>query len=1727
MVTNSSSTQPAGLGFCDILEEVDAHRDSWPELHPLPAEVLDLLEQINKLDTKSDSIWSRVEKHTAEDSQDCQAKANELRILWAKKQPLFDDYERTCRGLIVAHSPKVKTWLISLFNNILSRLKSSGYSVDDIMIVDAATVEFITDSPDADPDTPRRPRMKLKRGGALLTPNSNGAFESETRKRKRAPNLQIAQKRPRIEGTRNSIHFNAVYQNKRAARKHIIIRRPEDEARPGKFFILRCEEHDLHFDDSPLQAGLAHLVDKHQHQDASFDAVVENFGYEVIGCDDEKLAQNNMVAKEAFERGDNRARDSIRVRPSPSPERRSKGTNRETKKGRSARARRKRGEPINPTDLIPGNVYIIYWAASKQWFAGMLLPVQDLESVGIDDTVENMGLLNNIPPCYQYDSSSQSFSWAEGYEDGGPNASEQHFAFMFFEGVAFPDESHVAWIPLNEIQKWDEDQARLIEHSEQAFEYLKEQKLKQQPRQLGPHDEIPHSTNENSTWDFAPRSHVTESSTNLLPAQGTETASPHTAQEADTTEQAEEVPKDTDLEPEKAVQTNEQPDKTADEDIVMDSQENSAESVPQQPSEDSEDIVMETPEVVADEPSQQELQEYPESDGGDQEMILDTQEDPAEKVPSPRHLEETKTERQKPDSLQDPGADGFSSAESATSPKQPEEIHAEREKPESHEEPGTDRLSIDENVTLPKQPEETQRGPEDSVSPTEQGGERLSSADLQNLLDEGVDLEFHLSQSEQRESVDSPSPSVAPETTSLTQATHNFVNKTREQSHPLHNPVAMEPAPPKRDSIVPESSREQTPQPRLSYADMGRAASFSESSSVTGSFSAPNVAASNGTTIINSGVSLRVITIIGDSATFGSVSAIRATITNTATPTGSITTACLIPVIRQITGFNNTATIRGFTTFDSTTSTRIIISISGSLLLAFILTVLSSTVPNFIPPTHVTTVYVVISASGSFTEQPNIRPTSQTSQVLAPPRPSSVETVPPAATQPRSEVLRHPHALEAKKISQSPVKSPQPKKETPEVNPKASVAVILLNGGSVEQARSQSTAPGHKGVDDNLPQRPTVHQQHSEPVPTSTGPLVTSASKPGSPAPRRPLPQGRPSPKPSASPVKSRGAPQAKASQHQVASSSQPASSQPASTIQQTPAAQPSPRLPPMEVPQPRSVAEKTPVVQPNRPAQQLPSHQPSVRHASRPASPASRPSPRLPPMDVPRSAPPSQAPFIPHTLVSQQKSPSPVPVPQPRSVPQDPSATQAPEHRPSPSLPPMDVPQSASPLQGHYVPHTMLAQQHAALSNPPDSTTKEDSSSQPVASPRQPSTSFQRPGSALQGKVASPPMPSPRQAAASISRPHSAVQNHVGSPQMYSPRPSPIEVSRPSLAYQGSSTQYPMPSPRGPYAVPVAPPQGSPHQTLRHFLPLGNDIYGQNSVTQRHWTPTGELSPRLPSMEAQLPPMRLPNISRPRSGPHAAPNTMASPQKNTMGSPPVQQMAHLMQSPRQSAAEIPRPHTAANMRPPSAMSPMLGHAEPPRPNSSYAQNVPFHAPLPTMIPAHSNPHYQSSAPSAHRYAKPNPPPGHIRRHSESGTFHHTQQYALGDSPQIANSTPRSHQSHELDPNIRCYMAPFLPELSPNVRKALLRHLGTNQQDLFPGDFLNAENKYRCLLCRETTPEPREFIDHLKMRCPMLEEIYKQDREEKAKEAMRAKGSMQTKRKSQAPQAKKNARVRC
>ncbi|KAJ4111348.1 hypothetical protein NW768_011925 [Fusarium equiseti] len=372
---------------------------------------------------------------------------------------------------------------------LFSRPGLKSLDMNSANLIDAVNLSADTDEAASSISEQKRDSSlgrRYRTNFTTFTANHHGVFEA--RKRKGSHNVAHSSKRARVESTRKSVHYDAVYQNNRAAKKHIIVRSPTANSKQsGEYHIIRCDIHNISFDKNPVHNAAKHLRAQHEVADADHDTVIEHFGVEVIGCDDEKLDQNNKAAQEAFKKGQNGADDCIIVREDLPPVESPQTTKfkklslpaQRIKRRKATRSQLRKGKQEDydyQLELVPGKVYAIYWNETKSWFPALLLPLHDLASIGIHESFLNMGLVRPTPLCYEYDSSSQKFTWANGYEDGGPQCLERHYPFIFFEEEEkkFPEECQKAWIPLYDIMPWNEDEARRIDHSERALEYLRE-----------------------------------------------------------------------------------------------------------------------------------------------------------------------------------------------------------------------------------------------------------------------------------------------------------------------------------------------------------------------------------------------------------------------------------------------------------------------------------------------------------------------------------------------------------------------------------------------------------------------------------------------------------------------------------------------------------------------------------------------------------------------------------------------------------------------------------------------------------------------------------------------------------------------------------------------------------------------------------------------------------------------------------------------------------------------------------------------------------------------------------------------------------------------------------------------------------------------------------------------------------------------------------------------------
>ncbi|KAK3933984.1 hypothetical protein QBC46DRAFT_274718, partial [Diplogelasinospora grovesii] len=227
-----------------------------------------------------------------------------------------------------------------------------------------------------------------------------------------------------------TISFAEVYQNGNAQYKHMIVEHP---LYSGDFYILKCDEHGVHFKQNPLAGAAKHLhSSQHGHISKEYATALKFLGYRVVDCDAQLAINNNSVAKKAFAEGYEPLNLNKRSKPVPislisyadSP-----------RSGNFVSGFSVSLPPWKlPKGIAPGELYLCYWAREKRHYAILTLPWGDLSCAGMQGTLSDTGLLAKAPKCYSLNGKPlQITGWAEGYEDDGPLVSERVYAVMYFD----------------------------------------------------------------------------------------------------------------------------------------------------------------------------------------------------------------------------------------------------------------------------------------------------------------------------------------------------------------------------------------------------------------------------------------------------------------------------------------------------------------------------------------------------------------------------------------------------------------------------------------------------------------------------------------------------------------------------------------------------------------------------------------------------------------------------------------------------------------------------------------------------------------------------------------------------------------------------------------------------------------------------------------------------------------------------------------------------------------------------------------------------------------------------------------------------------------------------------------------------------------------------------------------------------------------------------------------
>ncbi|KAL2759944.1 hypothetical protein ACRALDRAFT_2024036 [Sodiomyces alcalophilus JCM 7366] len=302
---------------------------------------------------------------------------------------------------------------------------------------------------------------------------STAALESGVQESGRA-------KRPKTTSSNNpqddrTVTYDEVYRNGNAKYKHAII------SWDGKWYILKCEEHGVHFRMSALAAAAKHLDSAaHGYLGRQQDQALRLLGYRVLDCDEERANRHNKLVREAFDNGyrplgsehksrckqlrkqsmstpggaalramslpPDRGPNTIpgtgsfqgrATTPAPSVHAPIGATpSRLTQKHPNKHTSKNLGIITNPR---PG---AIYFATPKpkagdkpRKYIVMILAWKDLTPCGYrGTTLGNLPLLQDArrQPCYTYDQDGIT-GWAPGYEDGGKSVKNRWFPVLWFE----------------------------------------------------------------------------------------------------------------------------------------------------------------------------------------------------------------------------------------------------------------------------------------------------------------------------------------------------------------------------------------------------------------------------------------------------------------------------------------------------------------------------------------------------------------------------------------------------------------------------------------------------------------------------------------------------------------------------------------------------------------------------------------------------------------------------------------------------------------------------------------------------------------------------------------------------------------------------------------------------------------------------------------------------------------------------------------------------------------------------------------------------------------------------------------------------------------------------------------------------------------------------------------------------------------------------------------------
>lgn len=265
-----------------------------------------------------------------------------------------------------------------------------------------------------------------------------------------------------------TISFEEVYQGGKAQFKHQIF---EYKAGSGNWYIVKCDEHGVHFKfGNPVHGAAKHVHSpQHDMQPKTHDLAIEICGYLVTECDAERAKLNNdeyqravaedgyepynrnLLTKEGRQRTDNHKKQ-------PKTEREG-GEIHVNGDGATPRQYKPRDSKPAPGLTVPKDCHFYQglWQSNKKWYSLVVLPIRpdgSLREVGLKERFQELPLMQTVPKCYRVDRVSlQIKGWQPAYEDGEAKAKKREYPVMFFDRTPWS----LGWLPASKLQELDLD----------------------------------------------------------------------------------------------------------------------------------------------------------------------------------------------------------------------------------------------------------------------------------------------------------------------------------------------------------------------------------------------------------------------------------------------------------------------------------------------------------------------------------------------------------------------------------------------------------------------------------------------------------------------------------------------------------------------------------------------------------------------------------------------------------------------------------------------------------------------------------------------------------------------------------------------------------------------------------------------------------------------------------------------------------------------------------------------------------------------------------------------------------------------------------------------------------------------------------------------------------------------------------------------------------------------